>query len=106
MIKKKIVGIFLASMMAWGTCAFAGDANDPRYQELKKLKEQQRAEREANKKNPKQVNTSGFWYKEGERSGLGGSGNRVSNFVKALNPAPFFKNQQDKYNARKSGGTK
>ncbi len=104
-MKKKIVGTMLVVFMAWGTCAFAGDVSDPHYQEMKKLKEQQRTERLANKKNPQPENKSGFWHKEGERSGLGGSGNRMGNFVKSMNPAPFFKNQQEKYNARKAASS-
>ncbi len=96
----------LAAVFAFGTYAFAGDANDPHYQEMKKLKTQQRAEREANKKNPAPADKSSFWYKEGQRSGLGDSGNKTGNFLQKLNPVPFFKEQQDKYNARKVAAVK
>ncbi len=70
-------------------------------QEMKQIKAGQRA-------NPVSKNTAdkkpGFWDREGERSGLGNSGNRASTFFKNLNPVPFFKNQQEKYNARKAAG--
>ena len=46
----------------------------------------------------------GFWQKEGERSGLSNSGNRINQFFSALNPAPFFQDQEKRYNERKIAG--
>ena len=101
-MKKITTAVLALALISWGTCAFAGDMNDPHYQEIKKLKEKQRAEREANKKNSPPADKNGFWQKEGERSGLGGTGSSIGNFLSNLNPAPFFKDQQEKYNARKA----
>lgn len=44
-----------------------------------------------------------FWKREGERSGLGNSGERVGSFFKRLNPMPFLVDQEKKYNERKGG---
>ena len=44
-----------------------------------------------------------FWAREGERSGLKESTSNWGNFWKNANPVNFFKNQQDAYNARKTG---
>jgi len=100
------MAVLAVALLAGGTAAYAGNASDPHYQEMKALKDKQRAEREANRKNPPAVNKNSFWHKEGERSGLGGTGEGFGAFVKKLNPVPFFKNQQEQYNARKTAGTK
>ena len=105
-MKKIGMAVLVVALLAGGTSAYAVDRSDPRYQEIKELKDKQRAEREANKKNPPAENKNSFWHKEGERSGLGGSGNKVGSFIKNLNPAPFFKKQQEKYNDRKLAATK
>ena len=47
-----------------------------------------------------------FWDREWKRSRLGESSNGTGGFLKSLNPMPFLKDQQDKYNARKAGGVK
>ena len=77
-----------------------------RRQEMKIIKDKQRAEKEAMKlakteakEGPREKS---FWEKEGERSGLGGSGSRMGKFLRNLNPAPFFKDQDEKYKARKA----
>ncbi len=44
-----------------------------------------------------------FWAREGERSGLKESTSSWGSFWEKANPATFLKNQQDAYNARKSG---
>ena len=84
------------------------EAKEAHFKEMKELKEKQRVAREAEKKNPvaSQNKAPGFWDKEGERSGLGGSGNRMGTFVKNLNPVPFFKEQKERYDARKIGAVK
>lgn len=75
-----------------------------RYQEIKRIKDAQRAERDTEEgSNPSGVQGNkapGFWDKEAERSGL--SGARMGNWFKNLNPVPFFKNKQDQYNERKA----
>ena len=48
----------------------------------------------------------GFWQKEGERSGLKESTSSWGKFWESANPVAFFKNQQDAYNARKTGAKK
>lgn len=47
--------------------------------------------------------TGNFWAKEGERSGLKESTSSWGQFWAKINPTTFFKDQQDAYNARKSG---
>lgn len=85
------------------------EAKEARYQEVKKAKDAQREAKDIAKKNeaaspsPK---AKGFWEKEGERSGMNQNGNRFGETMRSLNPLPFFKNQEEKYNARKSAGVK
>ena len=112
-MKKAITGLFVLSMII-SSCGFSlamtpEEAKEARFKEVKAIKEKQRAEREAEKKNPpasQKDGQPGFWEKEGERSGLGGSGNRAGAFFKNLNPVPFFKEQDDRYQARKTGALK
>ena len=44
-----------------------------------------------------------FWAREGERSGLKDSTSSWGKFWENANPMKFFKDQQDAYNARKTG---
>ena len=75
------------------------------FQEMKAIKDKQRVDRDAEKKNEAANSNAkkekGFWEKEGERSGLGG-GNRAGHFLSNLNPVPFFKDQDERYKARKA----
>ena len=84
------------------------EAKEAHFKEVKAIKDKQRQERGTTKTNtPSAENKApGFWEKEGERSGLGGSGSRFGAFVKNLNPVPFFKEQKEKYDARKTGAVK
>ena len=109
MKKIAVWSLFLVMLAASG---FAAEPVGPdavraaHRQEMKAIKAAQRQNREANpvSKNPADKKP-GFWDREAERSGLGNSGNKASTFFKNLNPVPFFKNQQEKYNARKAGAT-
>ena len=47
-----------------------------------------------------------FWKNEGERSGLGNSHNRVGNFFSRLNPFPALKDQERRYEERKTQSAK
>ena len=52
----------------------------------------------------KMSNSAGnFWSKEGERSGLKESTSSWGKFWENANPVKFFADQQNAYNARKSG---
>ena len=84
------------------------EAKEAHFKEIKEIKEKQRAARAANKTTPSpaEKKAPGFWEKEGERSGLGGSGSRTGQFFKNLNPVPFFKEQRERYDARKAGAVK
>lgn len=42
----------------------------------------------------------GFWAREAKRSGV--SEWKPGNFIRNLNPAPFFKEQKERYEARKA----
>lgn len=44
-----------------------------------------------------------FWSKEGERSGLKESTSGWGKFWSNVNPLNYLENQQDAYNARKTG---
>ena len=105
---KKTAFLILAVLLSSATLSYAAETSP--YDEMKAIKAKQRTERQAHKA----AVTSGtaelskmqqFWKKEGERSGLHAPD--VTGFLKNLNPAPFFKNKQEEYNARKtSGGVK
>jgi hypothetical protein len=105
-MKKAIMFVLLAVFTFGGATAVLAD--DAHYEEIKKYKAAKRMAKEEARKNPAAAGTKekGFWEKEGERSGLGDSGNRFGNAVKGMNPVPFFKNQREKYEARKTGGVK
>ena len=107
MKKIAVWSLFLVMLTASGLAVAMtpDEAQEAHRKEMKAIKDTQRQAREAKKANPSSAadQTPGFWQKEGERSGLGGSGNRMGTFFKNLNPVPFFKDQQDKYNARKAG---
>ena len=99
-----VIILFSATNVFAATNNVGPDAErNARREQVRTLK---KAQREAHAAGPKDQNAGpskmqSFWKKEGERSGLDGSGNRLGSFVKNLNPAPFFKDQQEKYNARK-----
>ena len=109
---KKAVALLSLSVFVC-TIAFAENMDGPdaarkmHREEMKKVKQEMRANRPA-KETPKEpTKMDKFWQKEGERSGLGNTGERAGNWVKNLNPMPFFKNQEEQYKARKAAaGTK
>ena len=110
-MKKMTVGILLFMFFAFQGVSFAMTPEDVRqahFKEIKEIKEKQRQEKQAMKNNPPASvkKAPGFWEKEGERSGLGGTGSRTSQFFKNLNPVPFFKEQRERYDARKAGAVK
>lgn len=75
--------------------------------EMTHIKKQMR-ERESSGQNtpaPKKTAPT-FWEKEGERSGLAQTGTGAGQFVRNLNPVPFFKEQQKRYNERKAQKTR
>lgn len=89
-----------------GTAAYAlspEEEKQARREEIKQYKAQKRAAREGQgvQTQAQGEKKPGFWDKEAERSGI--SGARVGNWFKNLNPVPFFKNQGEKYEARKAG---
>ena len=107
---KKIAFLMLAVLLSGATLSYAAETST--YDEMKAIKAKQRAERASHKAavqsgavEPSKLQK--FWKNEGERSGLGQSGNGIGAFLKGLNPAPFLQHQQEAYNARKaSGGAK
>ena len=110
-MKKITTGILL--LMCFAFCGVSHaltpeEAKQAHFKEVKEIKEKQREERSAMKaaSAPAEKKAPGFWEKEGERSGLGGSGSRTSQFFKNLNPMPFFKEQKERYDARKAGAVK
>lgn len=107
-MKKAVMLALLAAFVCGQALALSpAEEKEARYQEMKKIKDAQRQVRDTKKSAaPATEKKDTFWTREGERSGLGNSGNRAEQFLKNLNPVPFFKDQQDKYNARKTGGVK
>ncbi|MGH7197167.1 MAG: hypothetical protein ACREH5_00265 [Candidatus Omnitrophota bacterium] len=104
-MKKAVVLSLILSFASASAFALSPlEEKEARYEEMKKIKTVQREAREAKKagrKEEKMKKTEpGFWDKEAERSGLGRAS--ASNFFKNLNPAPFFRDQQEKYKARKA----
>ena len=110
MKKVIVVGLFLIFIT---TNAFAAVNNtgpdaerNAHREEVKALKKAMHDKQAAAPKADAANKGEGFWEKEGKRSGLGGGQNRFGNLVKNLNPAPFFKDQQARYDARKKAATK
>ena len=99
-------GIVLALSLLLIVAANAFAEHDANYEAMKKYKAEQREAKKNAASNPAASHEKTFWEKEGDRSGLGDSGNRMGGFLKNLNPVPFFKSQQEAYNARKAGGVK
>ena len=105
---KKIMASSLLVLLMALHGAFAmtpEEAKKAHFQEMKKIKDAQREARGVEKKNtaPKQP---GFWDREAKRSGLSETGAGMGQWAHNLNPVPFFKDQQEKYNARKTAAVK
>ena len=94
--------MLVLSLVLMSSTAYAMDKEDARYQEMKKIKQEQREARAAKRSNPSTEKKNGFWQKEGERSGLSQSSTRIGGFFKKLNPAPFFKSKGEQYEARRA----
>lgn len=109
---KKLTALFLMVLILGAALPVSAmtpkEQEQARRQEMKVIKDRQRAEKEARKlakeAGKETPHEKSFWEKEGERSGLGNSGNGIGQFVRNLNPAPFFKDQEEKYKARKAQG--
>ena len=111
-MKRFVIFILTFGILASAVPVFAEspeEAKKRQYQEIKAIKDKQRLEREARKSGKtasgvpaEESKAAKFWKKEGERSGLGNPGERMGNVFKNLNPVPFFKDQKERYNARKA----
>jgi hypothetical protein len=104
-MKKAVVLSLIVSFACANAFALSpAEEKQAKYEEMKRIKAAQREARisgkEARRAGKAENKEPGFWDKEAERSGLG----RMSapNFLKNLNPVPFFKDQQEKYKARKA----
>lgn len=105
-MKKAIFTLLALTLVATGAYADPKTDAEKKYQEMKAIKDAQRAERlkkkegvatGAVKKEPT------FWDREAERSGLGRmNAGGVGTWVQNLNPMPFFKSQDEQYKARKA----
>lgn len=108
-MKRAVVGgLFLALIFTgsgWASTVSPEEAREAHRNQMRKIKAEQRTAREAARNNPQAAadKAPGFWEREGERSGLGMSGERAKGFFKNLNPVRFFKEQEEKYEARKTG---
>ena len=104
-MKKVIAGsLFIMLVAVHGAFAMTPEEQKKaQYQEMKKIKDAQRearANKKANAVSTPKAET--FWDREAKRSGLSETGSGMGQWVHNLNPVPFFKDQQEKYNARKS----
>lgn len=109
----KKLSMILAAALLVSAPAFAvspEEAQQAKYQEMVKIKQAQREAKEARKQGlaggaieKKET----FWDREGKRSGFDRfNGQGVGNVFKNMNPVPFFKDQQDRYQARKTASVK
>ena len=98
---KKMIVLAVAAILATSSVWAASTSS---YEEMKQIKKAQREAKAAQKASGTKPETkwSKFWKNEGERSGLGQSTSGAGTFIHSLNPAPFFKSQQEAYNARKA----
>ncbi|MBI2095048.1 MAG: hypothetical protein HYT89_02650 [Candidatus Omnitrophica bacterium] len=104
---KKAIGmlIFAVFLLQGAGIAFAAERGTPEYERLKEYKRVQR-EKRMNERKDSGANGSAFWSQELERSGLKEVGPKVGRFLKNLNPAPFLKEQKERYDERKAAGGK
>lgn len=102
---KRTTSVFiLAALLLSSAPVFSAPPGTAEYERMKAYKAEQRKLREerkaagpsAEKKAP------GFWDREAERSGLAQTGGGVGNVFKNMNPVPFFKEQRERYEARKA----
>ncbi|PIU40698.1 MAG: hypothetical protein COT00_00340 [Candidatus Omnitrophica bacterium CG07_land_8_20_14_0_80_50_8] len=109
-MKKMTVGILLLSFGFYGVsfAATPDEVKEAHFKAMKAIKDKQREARKTENTTARagEKQAPGFWEKEGERSGLGGSGSRAGQFIKNLNPVPFFKEQSQRYEERKAGTAK
>ncbi len=99
-MKKWISGfVFVLFLFQGAGVVLAAQPGTPEYEAIKAYKKQKREQKATSPATASAV--SEFWKKEGERSGLSHTGSNLSTFVKSLNPAPFLKQKEEAYNARK-----
>ncbi len=72
------------------------------WAEIKKIKDAKRQARLAAGKAGAKKKNDDFWDKEAKRSGFAETGESLGNFMRNLNPVPFFKSQQESYEARQN----
>lgn len=105
-MKKKLALILGFSILAYAGSLQADDtlspeaARDARRAELKEIKARMRKER--GQKQPSKFQE--FMKREGKRSGVSEWGKGTKNWVSNLNPVPFFKEQDKRYEERKAAG--
>lgn len=106
-MKKAFVFTLFLSFASVNAFAIVGQTDAERDAHRQEMKAVKAAQREARKSQPNvpQGRAVGFWQKEGERSGLSRMGN-PGDFVKNLNPVPFFQNQDEQYKERKASQNK
>ena len=92
-------------VIAFGFTAYAATPGTPEYDEMKKIKAEQRARREELRRNPAPEPPPGstFWDREAQRSGFAKSGMPLFAGMRKMNPVPFLKRKGHEYNTRKYG---
>jgi hypothetical protein len=113
--EERMRGMAMAILTAGALAAFAGAAEArqvegpeaARHAHRAKLIEERKARGpEVRQERANADSGNSFWKREGERSGLGKAGGRVGDFIRGLNPAPFFSEQGRKYEERKGASQK
>ena len=101
-MKRSIVLALSLSLACANAFAAVGAdlAREAHRKEMKVIKDAQRAQRN-NAPKAAQKAAPGFWDREAERSGFSRMG-QPGDFLKNLNPMPFFKSQDEQYRARKA----
>ena len=106
-MKKSLLVVFVL-VFSLGPLGFAmtpDEARKAHYEEVKKLRETQRQNRSTSVSTPGEHKET-FWDREAKRAGFADTGNNVTTLIKNLNPVPFFKSQQERYEARRAAAVK
>ncbi len=107
-MKKIVALLFCFAFLSTQAFAVMSEEQKVKYLEMKAIKDKQRIEREAKKASeasgtaaPKEPT---FWQREAKRAGIGRW--NMGQALKNLNPAPFFKEQKERYEERQAAAVK
>jgi hypothetical protein len=101
---KKALRLFVLALFLFQgvEAAWAVERGTAEYERLKEYKRMQREKRASGQQHGPSSKGPGFWDKEAVRSGLSDVKQNTANFFKKINPSPFFREQNERYQARKA----